>query len=137
MINNNTLTMINKINYMKEKHYINNEVYSLNNSNSNKWQPTYKFLLDLDYIINEIKKNSFIGINLFDILESCEKNNPNWDVDYTISKSDIEWFNSDKGKYYFLTPLLDNIKSTDEYKLALLFHSDLIGLFELHLYNKK
>jgi hypothetical protein len=130
----NTLTIINKINYL-EKYYIHYDIYSLNNSVSNKLQPTYKFLLDLDHIINEIKSKSFIDINLFDILESCEKNNKDWDIDYTISKKDITWFNSDKGKFYFLIPLLDNIKCTEEYRLALIFHIDLIGLFELHLEN--
>lgn len=134
----NALTIINKIYYMEQKNYINNEIYSLNNSFDKNFKPTYKFLLDLDYIINEMKKyNSFVGIKLFDILESCEKNNKDWDIDYTISKNNIDWFSSDHGKFYFLTPLIDNIKNTDEYKLALIFHTDLIGLFELHLHNKK
>lgn len=106
-----------------------------NYNTSVQWKPKQKFVEDLNFIIEELNYyESFININIYDILVSCG-HNLTWDQEYYISKDDLNWLIGNEGKEYFLTNLnkQNKINTINEYQAVLLLYTEIVSLFELQI----
>ena len=113
---------------------IENFVDLFNHKTTIIWKPKLNFVNDINIIIDEIKQyNTFIGIDIYEVLVSCG-HNLTWDQEYYVSIEDLNWFKCGDGKKHFFYCL--NIKNTvEEYKAIIDIHIKLIELFELQLEN--
>jgi len=99
------------------------------------WKPKLNFINDINTIINELNnKDSYINLDIYDILVSCG-HNLTWDQEYYLSIDDFNWFKNEEGKIYFLNNLNKNNKifCINEYNAIIEIHLKLVELFELQL----
>ena len=108
---------------------------SFNHNVSIVWKPNQKFVNDINIIINELKQNnSFININIYEVLVSCG-HDLTWDQEYNISSHDLNWFKNEHGKMYFLNNSNEKniVTNINEYNSILSIHCTLCELFELQV----
>ena len=110
-------------------------IADFNNKSSIVWKPTDKFCKDIYIIISEILRyNTFINLDIYEILVSSG-HDLTWNVsDYNITNDDLNWFKNE-GKYNFITSLnkFGGLINMAEYNSIMNIHSKLVELFELQL----
>jgi len=113
--------------------YIEDLCDNFNNTNL-EWKPNSHFLNDINLILEEIKINKNLEIDIYDILISCGSN-IHWNAEYFISLEDFNWFKQ-QGKTDFLNYIniyVCNLSDISLYNKALDIHNKLCNLFELQI----
>ena len=102
-----------------------------------QFKPKHTFIQDVNIIIQElINYNTFIGLDIYEVLVSCG-HNLTWDQEYYVSIEDLNWFKNDEGKKHFFSSLNEKntINTIEEYRAVMDIHFKLVELFELQLEN--
>lgn len=113
---------------------IDNLIDLFNHNTTVLWKPNINFIKDINIIIEELKLyKTYIDLDIYEVLVSCG-HDLTWNQEYFISFDDLNWFESDEGKKYFLMNF-DNfnniLHSISEYNSLLKIHSNLLELFKL------
>lgn len=94
-----------------------------------------KMIKDIDIIITEINHYDSYNIDIYEVCVSCG-HNLTWDLEYTLTQTDINWLNH-FGKNYFFTKLneVKLIDTPEKYKCVNEIYNKLLELFSLQIEN--
>lgn len=114
-------------------------VNAFNHKTSVEWTPNYKFVKDIDILIQELRAyHSFIELDIYEVLVTCG-HDLTWDQEYYVTEKDVKWFRHEQGRTYFISEIMqDNniINNTIvEWDALIQIHNCLAELFELQIEN--
>lgn len=92
-----------------------------------------KLIGDIDSIITEINYYDSYNIDIYEVCVSCG-HSLTWDLEYTLTKADINWLNN-FGKNYFFTKLNQAklIDTHEKYRYVNDIYDKLLELFTLQM----
>ena len=92
-----------------------------------------KLIDDIDIIITEINYYDSYNIEIDEVCVSCG-HNLTWDIEYTLTRADLNWLNH-FGKKYFFVKLNGNklIDTAEKYKQVDCIYGKLLELFALQM----